>query len=153
MLNSVNGSRPSCSLTWARSEPRSSEWLAALMLDGSPKVDLALLTLSHEPLQLLLEFGVGAPLQGAWCRVLESLDGEIDLPVFLDGHDLGLNFVVLTEVLADVPDVVAVDLGDVDQADSSVFKLEESSVRGDPLYGPFNDRTYLYLCDCSTPSL
>src|ERR671922_1027097 len=129
--NWVNGSRPSCAATCERSDRRSSEWLAALVLDGSPEIDLALLALAHEPLQLLPEFRVGAALQGAWSRVLKSLDREVDLSVFLDSHDLGLHLVVLTEVFADVADVVPVDLRDVDEAHSSVFELEEGPVRGD----------------------
>jgi hypothetical protein len=43
-------------------------------------------------------------------------------------------------VVADVTDVVAVDLRDVDQADRAVVDLHERSVRGDALDGPLDDR-------------
>jgi hypothetical protein len=46
-------------------------------------------------------------------------------------------------MLLDVPDVVAVDLRDVDQAELAIFELEERSVRGDALYGALYDRTDL----------
>jgi hypothetical protein len=122
-------------------------WLAPLVLDGSPEVDLAFLTLAHEPLQLLLELGIRTASQRAWCGVLKGFDREVDLPIFLDGHDLGLHLVVLAKVFSDIADIVPVDLGDVDEADPTVFELEEGSVRGDSLDGPLHDRTDFYVCD------
>jgi hypothetical protein len=110
------------------------------VLDGAPEVDLALLALPHELAELLLELGVLLPPHGALRRVLEGLDRQVDLAVLLDGDHLCLDAVVLPEVLADVLDVVPIDLGDVDQADGPGVELNEGPVRGDALDGPFNDR-------------
>ncbi len=44
------------------------------------------------------------------------------------------------KVVLDVPDVVPIDLGDMDQAELAAFELEERPVRGDALDGPFDDR-------------
>jgi len=50
-------------------------------------------------------------------------------------------------VLADVPDVVPVDLGDVDEPDAAVLELEERPIGRDALNGPFDDRAYLEIRD------
>jgi hypothetical protein len=97
------------------------EWLAALVVLVAPEVHQAFLALAHEALQLLLELGVLAPPEGLGRRVLQSLDGEVDLAVCLDGHHFGLDAIVLAEMLADVPNVVPVDLRDVNQSDLAVF--------------------------------
>jgi hypothetical protein len=117
------------------------------VVDGPPVVDLAFLALAHEALELLLELGILAPPQRTVGRILESLDGEVDLPVFLDGDDLGLNSVVLPKVVPDLPDVVPIDLRDVYQADGAIVDLDERSVRGDALDGPFDDRPDLQVYD------
>src|SRR5205823_3288886 len=136
----------------SRSDERSSttaggtQPLAALVFDGALEVDLALLALAHEPLQLLLELGVAvAAVHATRRRILQGLDRQIDLAVLLDRDDLGLDGVALAEVLADVLDVVAVDLGDVDEAHSTAFELDERSVRGDALHGPLDDRADLQI--------
>jgi len=127
---------------------RSDRPLFPLVLYGALEVDLAFLGLTHEPLQLLLELRVSASLTlHPGSRVLESLDREVDLPVFLDGHDLGLDLVVLAEVFANVADIVPVDLGDVNQADLAVLELEERTIGRDALDGRLDDRPDLYICD------
>jgi hypothetical protein len=89
--------------------------LFALVLDGALEVDLAFLGLTHETLQLLLELRVSASLTlHPGSGVLESLDREVDLSVFLDGDDLGLDSIIQVEMVLHVANVVPVDLGDVD---------------------------------------
>jgi hypothetical protein len=53
-------------------------------------------------------------------------------------------------VLLDVPYVVPVDLGDVNEPDLAVLELEERPVRGDAVDGPLYDRPDLCLCDWSS---
>ena len=111
------------------------------MFDRALEVDLALLGLAHEPLQLLLELGVTARTAvDARRGVLEGLDGQVDLPVFLDGDDLGLDLIAEPEVLLDGADVVSVDLGDVYEPDLAVLELQERAVRRDALDGRIDDR-------------
>lgn len=78
---------------------------------------------------------------------MKGLDREVDLPVFLDGNDLGLDPIVQMEMILHVANVVPVDLGDVDQADLAVLELEKRPVRGDALDDRFDDRPDLYVCD------
>jgi hypothetical protein len=110
------------------------------VLDGPLDVDQTLLALFHETLQLLLELGVSVPaVESARRRILKGLDRQVDLAVFLDGDDLGLDRVVHVEVVLDAPDVVSVDLGDMHEADLAAFEGDERSVRGDPLNGSLDD--------------
>jgi hypothetical protein len=113
------------------------------VLDGALEVDLALLALAHEVLEHGLEPRVASPAGPRWSRVLEGLDGEVDLSVLLDGDDLRLDDVALPEVLVDVLDVVPVDLGDVPEPDLAPFQGQEGSVGGDSRHGPFDDRANL----------
>ena len=114
--------------------------LFALVLGGSPEVDQALLGLAHEALELLLELGVRPAMAvDARLRILQSLDREVDLAVFLDGDDLGLHAVVHVEVVLDTTNVVPVDLGDVHEADLAVLERQEGSVGGDSLDGGLHD--------------
>src|SRR5918999_6431488 len=76
---------------WAGRAGRPADRSAALVLDRALHVDQALLALTHEALQLLLELGVAAPAPvDAWLRILQGLDREVDLAVLLDRDDLGL---------------------------------------------------------------
>src|SRR5919108_35585 len=143
-VNGVVGSRPSCSRTISRSLRRSSpidgRGSLALVLDRALVVDLPLLALAHELLQSRLEVRVAPPPDARRRRVLERLDREIDLAVFLDGDDLRLDDVALSEMVVHVLDIVAVDLGDVDEADLAAFQGQERPVRRDPRDGPVDDR-------------
>jgi hypothetical protein len=116
------------------------------VLDGALEVDLALLALAHELLQPGLEVRVGAPARTRRGRVLERLDRQVDLAVLLDGDDLRLDDVALSQVIVDVLDVVAIDLGDVDEPDLAALEGEEGPVRGDARDGPVDDRPDLELC-------
>ena len=101
-VNGVVGSRPSCSRTATTSLARSSiagsgvvgtgPWQvvsAALVLRGALGVDLPLFALAHELLQHRLELGVRtAALPLRW-RILQGLDRQVDLAVFLDRLHLG----------------------------------------------------------------
>src|SRR5580765_2848244 len=133
-VKGISGSRPSCSATSRRSVAVTA--LLPLVLDRPLVVDLALLGLAHEPLQHLLEAGIasGAAVDTG-CRVLERLDGQVDLPVLFDGDDLRLDPIVEMKVVLDVPDVVPVDLRDVDQTEPAVFQLEERTEGRDALDG------------------
>src|SRR6185436_19155400 len=68
----------------------------------------------------------------------------------LDGDDLGLDHVVLAEVLVDVLDVVPVDLGDMDQPHLATRQGQEGGVRGDAAHGPIDDRADLEICQDSS---
>src|SRR6185436_14182360 len=68
----------------------------------------------------------------------------------LDGDDLGLDHVVLAEVLVDVLDVVPVDLGDMDQPHLATRQGQEGAVRGDAAHGPIDDRADLEICQDSS---
>src|SRR5207248_2002554 len=102
---------------------------------------------AHELLQHLLELGVRAAAAGLRRRVLEGLDREVDLAVLLDGEDLGRHDVLLAQVIVDVFHVVAVDLGDVNEAQATVFELQERAVRGDTFNGAVDDGSHFDLCD------
>jgi len=82
---------------------------------------------------------------------LEGLDRQVDLAVLLDGDDLRLDDVRLPEVFVDVLDVVAVDLGDVDEPDLPALEGQEGPVRGDAADGPLDDRADFELCQCPSP--
>ena len=113
----------------------------SLVLDRALELDLPLFGLPHEPLQLLLELGVPARATVDARRwVLQGLDGQVDLAVFLDGDDLGLDLIAEPEMLLDGADVVSVDLGDVHEPDLAVFELQERAVRRDALDGRIDDR-------------
>jgi hypothetical protein len=111
------------------------------VLHRALEVDLAFLALAHEALELLLELGVAAAATLHGRRILEGFDGQVDLPVLLDGPDLRLDLISLAKVLVNVLDVVAVDLGDVHEPDLAVLELQEGPVGCDALYGAFDDRT------------
>src|SRR4051794_37683151 len=156
-VNGVVGSRPSCSRTIATSLPRSSPiigwtWpaprrrLLALVLDGALVVDLALFALAHELLQARLEVRVRAATRAWRRRILQRLDREVDLAVLLDGDDLRLDDVALAEMLVDVLDVVAVDLGDVHESDLAALERQERPVGGDARDGSVDDRPDLEIC-------
>src|SRR5919206_4624626 len=101
--------------------------LLALVLDRALEVDLALLALPHELLQHRLEPGVRASARPRRRGILQRLDGEVDLAVLLDGDDLRLDDVALSEMLVDVLDVVAVDLGNVHESDLPALERQERS--------------------------
>ena len=84
-------------------------------------------------------------------RVLERLDGQIDLAVVLDRHDLRLDAVPFAEMLPDVLHVVPVDLGDMDEPHPPVLELQERSVVLDPRHGARDGRTDLDLSDVVVP--
>jgi hypothetical protein len=52
-------------------------------------------------------------------------------------------------MVTNVADVVAIDLGDVNEADLPAFELDEGAVRGDALDGAGDDGTDLEICDRS----
>ena len=69
----------------ARGQRPAEPALLALVLDGALVVDQALLALPHELLQHLLELRVGTAARAPrGRRVLQRLDREVDLAVFLD---------------------------------------------------------------------
>jgi hypothetical protein len=122
--------------------------LAALVLDRALEVDLALFGLPHEPLQLLFELRVGTPAAfDARLRVLHGLDREVDLAVLFDGHDLGGDLVAEVEVLLDAADVVAIDLGDVDEANLAPVDLDERPIGRDASHLSFDDPTDFDVSD------
>ena len=125
--------------------------LLALVLDRALVVDQPLLGLAHELLQHLLELGIGPAARSRRCRVLQRLDREIDLAVLLDGDDFRLDDIPLAEVIVDVLHVVPIDLGDVNQPETSVFELEERPVGGDAGDGAVDHRADFDLCDESCP--
>src|SRR5204863_4363867 len=100
-----------------------------------------------ELLELLLELLIGAAPRLTRGGVLKGLDRQVDLAVILDRCDLDLDAVPLAQVLADVLDVVPVDLGDVDETHPSVLELQERSVVLDACHGSRDGRTDLDLCD------
>jgi hypothetical protein len=125
--------------------------LLALVLDGALVVDQVLFARLHELLEHLLELRIRAPALTHGRGILQRLDREVDLAVFLDGLDLRLNDIALPKVVVDVLDVVPVDLGDVDEAEPTVLELEERSVRRDAFDGTVDDRPYFDLSDARTP--
>src|SRR5687767_11893696 len=93
--------------------------LSALGLALAAPVDEVLLALLHEPLELLLEFRVHVPPPARRLRLpirRGLLDRQVDLAIILDTDHLHRDLVVLTDVVRDIPDEVAVDLRDVDEA-------------------------------------
>jgi hypothetical protein len=74
---------------------------------------------------------------------LQSLDREVDLAVFLDGDELGLDLVAHLEMVLHVSHGIPVDLGDVNQADLAILQLEECPIGRDPLHDPLHDRSDL----------
>src|SRR5712691_4768204 len=125
--------------------------LLALVLDGALVVDQALFALPHELLEHLLELRIRAAALSLRGWVLERLDREVDLAVLLDGDHLRLDDVGFPQMVVHVLHVVAIDLGDVDQAEPTVLEFEERAVRRDAFDGTVDDGPDLDLGDLATP--